>query len=330
LLTSDFPSENHHTQTRTFLTRNRYHTFESNIMNRILTILFFSFYVSISFASSPQVSDYLIFKNDTIPTYNLLVERYLQKIKDDKGKLFDLSFRNSIEGTLGTSLNCWRGYQAIYEIKNDSLFVNAIIDCHSLDNKNLIPKNYIKKLFGEKVKNNKVLVDWFSGNISFPTKRTDNKMINWDGVFERIFMYENVIEIKNGEILKISEQQNYVDLKDGIDRLDRENITQAIFDRIKNYNWTKKDKFDCSELYTVTIGQNGKITNVIMTEYQTKELISKFWDTKREYNFCIKSIKNALKGLQFDILKRKGIPIESNVNVEIWFNEDGTIENWSE
>ncbi|MCG2432113.1 hypothetical protein, partial [Aequorivita xiaoshiensis] len=72
-------------------------------MNRILTILFFSFYVSISFASSPQISDYLIFKNDTIPTYNLLVEQYLQKIKDDKGRLFDLSFRNSIEGTLGTS-----------------------------------------------------------------------------------------------------------------------------------------------------------------------------------------------------------------------------------
>ena len=299
-------------------------------MNRILTILFFSFYVSISFASSPQISDYLIFKNDTIPTYNLLVEQYLQKIKDDKGRLFDLSFRNSIEGTLGTSLNCWRGYQAIYEIKNDSLFVNAIIDCHSLDNKNLIPKNYIKKLFGEKVKSNKVFVDWFSGNISFPTKRTDNKMINWDGVFERIFMYENVIEIENGKILKISEQQNYVDLKDGIDRLDRENITQAIFDRIKNYNWTKKDKFDCSELYTVTIGEKGKVTNVIMTEYQTKELISEFWDTKREYNFCIRSIKKALKGLQFDILKRKGIPIESNVNVEIWFNEDGTIENWSE
>ncbi|MCG2432249.1 hypothetical protein, partial [Aequorivita xiaoshiensis] len=74
----------------------------------------------------------------------------------------------------------------------------------------------------------------------------------------------------------------------------------------------------------------GKVTNVIMTEYQTKELISEFWDTKREYNFCIRSIKKALKGLQFDILKRKGIPIESNVNVEIWFNEDGTIENWSE
>ncbi|WP_299781686.1 hypothetical protein [uncultured Formosa sp.] len=296
-------------------------------MNRILIIFFLSFSVLNSFASSPQVSDYLIYKNDTIPTYNLLVEQYLQTRKEDKGRLFDLSFRNSIEGTLGTSLNCWRGYQAIYEIKNDSLFVNAIIDCHALENKNQIPENYIRKLFGEKVQNNKVFIDWFSGNISFPTKRTDNKMISWDGVFERIFMYENIIEIENGTINKISEQQNYVDLKNGIDRLDRENIKNVLFNRIKNYKWTKKDKFDCSEHYTVTIGKNGKISNVVMTEYQTEELIEEYWDTKREYNYCVKSIQRALKGLQFDIIKRKGIPIESSVSLEIWFNEDGTIEN---
>ena len=133
--------------------------------------------MSNSFASSPQVPDYLVYKNDTIPTYNLLVEKYLQTRKDDKGRLFDLSFRNSIDGTEGTSLNCWRGYQAIYKIENDSLFVSAIIDCHSLEYKKEVPKNYIGKVFGEKVKNGKVFVDWHSGNISFPAKRNDNETI---------------------------------------------------------------------------------------------------------------------------------------------------------
>ncbi len=294
-------------------------------MKRILTIILLSLYVSNSFASSPQVPDYLIYKNDTIPTYNLLVEQYLQTKKDDKGRLFDLSFRNSIDGTEGTSLNCWRGYQAIYKIENDSLFVSAIIDCHSLEYPDEIPKNYIGKLFGEKVKNGKVFVDWFSGNISFPAKRNDNKELRWDGVFEVIFMYETAIKIKNGKIIEISDQQNYIDLKNGIDRFERDSVYNVLFNKIKSYKWTKLDKFDCSEKYQITIGKKGKVTNVIMPAYQTAEEIEKYWDTKREFNYCIKSLKRALSELQFDILKRKGEPTDESVYLDIWFNEDGTI-----
>ena len=296
-------------------------------MKRILTIILLSFYVSNSFATSPQVPDYLIYKNDTIPTYNLLVEKYLQTRKDDKGRLFDLSFRNSIDGTEGTSSNCWRGYQAIYKIENDSLFVSAIIDCHSLENPTEISKNYIEKLFGEKVKNGKVFVDWYSGNISFPAKRNDNKEIRWDGVFERTFMYETAIKVNNGKAIEISEQQNYIDLINGINRLKRDSISDILFNSIKNYKWTKLDKFDCGERYTVVIGKNGKITDVVMTDYQTEELVKEYWDTKREYNYCVKSVKKALSKLQFDILKRKGEPTEEKVFIEIWFKEDGTIEN---
>jgi len=79
-------------------------------------------------------------------------------------------------------------------------------------------------------------------------------------------------------------------------------------------------------LYTIVIGKDGQVTDVIMTEYQTKELIKEYWDTKREYNHCIKSIKKSLSNLQFDILKRKGEPIEEKVSLEMWFNKDGTIE----
>lgn len=303
-------------------------------MKKFLTILFLSFYVSNSFTSnsivtSPQIPDYLIYKNDTIPTYNLLVEKYLQKIKDDKGRLFDLSFRNSINGTVGSSLNCWRGYQAIYKIENDSLFVNAIIDCHSLENKDQIPENYIAKLFGDNVKKGKVFIDWYTGNISFPLKSKDNKVIRWDGVFEKVFLFEKAIKIQKGEILKISDQQNYVDLKNGIDRFKRDSISNILFNHIKNYKWTKLNKFDCGEAYTVIIGENGKITDVVMTDYQTTELIKKYWDTKREYNHCIKSVKKSLSDLQFDIIKRKGEPIKEKIFIEIWFKEDGTIENWT-
>lgn len=297
-------------------------------MKWISALLLFSTSLISSFASSPQVPDYLIYKNDTIPTYNLLVEQYLQKIKDDKGRLFNLSFRNSIDGTESISFNCWRGYQAIYKIENDSLFVSAIIDCLSLENGYQGPKNYIKELFGDKVKNNKVFIDWFSGDISFPSKLNDNTMLRWDGVFEKIFMYETVMRIDKGKIIEVGDQQNYIDLKNGIDRTERDSISNNLFYKIKNYKWTKLDKFDCSETYTIVIGKKGKVTNVIMTEYQTKESIKELWD-KNEYNHCINSIKRALSNLQFDILKRKGEPIEEKAVVEIWFNDDGTIENWT-
>ncbi|MBT4285715.1 MAG: VWA domain-containing protein [Deltaproteobacteria bacterium] len=98
-------------------------------------------------------------------------------------------------------MNCWRGYQAIYKIENDSLFVSAIIDCHSLENKNQKPTNHIKKVFGDKVKSNKVFINWYSGNISFPEKSKENKIIRWDVVFERIFLYETAIKIEDGTMI---------------------------------------------------------------------------------------------------------------------------------
>lgn len=139
----------------------------------------FFFLISIHCFGSPQIPDYIIYKKDTIPTYNLIVENYLQSLNPNEDKLFGLSFRNSTEG-LGTSLNCWRGYQAIYEVENDSLFVKHIISCFELkDNKKINifeSQERMNKIFGEKVKNGKVFVDWYSGIINFPLKIKNNKM----------------------------------------------------------------------------------------------------------------------------------------------------------
>lgn len=297
-------------------------------MKWTLTALFATLFLTESIAS-PQVPDYIVYRNDTIPAYYLLVEQYLQSRKEDNGRLFNLSFRNSIDGQIGTSLNCWRGYQAIYKIENDSLFVSAIIDCHSLEDGNQTPNNYLKMLFGDKVYNNKVFINWYSGNISFPSKTIDNRILRWDGVFERVFLYETAVKIENGKILDIIDEENYVDLENGIDRMERDSIINILFDHIKNYKWTKLDKFDCGVRYAVVIGKNGKISDVLMTDYQTDELIVEYWDTRREYNFCVNSVRKAVSKLQFDILKRQGKPIDEKVFIEIWFNEDGTIENWT-
>jgi len=161
----------------------------------------FFFLISIHCFGSPQIPDYIIYKKDTISTYNLIVENYLQSLNPNEDKLFGLSFRNTTEG-LGTSLNCWRGYQAIYEVENDSLFVKHIISCFELkDNKkiNLVAsQERMNKIFGKKVKNRKVFIDWYSGIINFPLKIKKNKMLRWDGVFYRIYENENILVFSDG------------------------------------------------------------------------------------------------------------------------------------
>src|SRR5690606_12553632 len=126
--------------------------------------------------------DYIIYKKDTIPTYNLILEDYLQKENTAKAdKLFGLSFRD------GSSSNCWRGYQAIYKIENDSLYLVDIITCGELRNDKIDKTQSVDKmkaLFKERLKSGKVFIDWFDGDINFPL--TD-KILRWDGVFYKIF-----------------------------------------------------------------------------------------------------------------------------------------------
>ncbi|SDI23453.1 hypothetical protein SAMN04489796_108106 [Winogradskyella thalassocola] len=133
------------------------HKFFKSII--IFAILFFS---QNGFAS-PQMPDYIIYKGDTIPIYNLILEKYFQKTElEDKGSLFGLKFRE------GASLNCWRGYQAIYMIENDSLFLKNIIDCGERNIDQLASSKRIIEIFGNKENNGKVFIDWFSGDFTIP------------------------------------------------------------------------------------------------------------------------------------------------------------------
>jgi len=94
-------------------------------------------------------------------------------------------------------------------------------------------------------------------------------------------------------------------------------------------NWKKLDDCLCAEKYLVTINKNGKVTKVEMADYQSKDTINKYWDRK-DYNLCVKSIYKAVKGLDFDVIKRMGEKISEKVYLEIWYEDKtGQIENWT-
>jgi len=276
--------------------------------------------------ASPQMPDYIIYKNDTIVIYNLLVEQYLQDheiIQSDK--LFGLSFRD------GATTNCWRGYQAIYKIEKDSLFLVDMINCGERRSGKIdtdASTQKMKAVFKDKVVNGKVYIDWFSGDISFPSKISTNKALRWDGVFYIIYEQETVIGISNGKVLNVADVNNYEDDPKAIDRKDKGKLSDLLFKQLKKVRWESIDKYDCSDKYLVTIGEDGKVSKVIMPEYPTQDSIDKYWD-KDEYSYCIKNVFKALQKLKFDIIKDKGKPIAEDVYFEIFLDSKRKIENWT-
>ena len=272
--------------------------------------------------------DYIIFKGDTIATYNLILEQYLQRHDTAKTEqLFGLSFRNSTNG--GVLLNCWRGYQAIYKIANDSLFLVDIINCGERRNGRIDKAASIEKMksiFGANVINDRVYIYWFLGDLSFPL---NNKLLRWDGVFYKIYERETVVSFVFGKVFKMENVENYVDNPKAIDRKDKDKISNILFKKIKKAKWINVDSIDCSEKYLVTIGKDGKVSKVTMLGYQSQDTIDKYWE-RNEYDYCINTIYNSLKKLQFDILKDKGKPISEDIYIEIWFDDKkGKIENWT-
>ena len=116
---------------------------------KILCVIVFFLFGKETKAYSPQNPDYIVYKGDTIPIYTLILETYFDKIKKkNEGELFGLKFRE------GSSFNCWRGYQAFYIVKNDSLFLTDILECGEVYSKEINrvkSKSKLKRIFKKKV-----------------------------------------------------------------------------------------------------------------------------------------------------------------------------------
>jgi hypothetical protein len=271
--------------------------------------------------ASPQMPDYIIYKKDTIATYNLILERYLQKQETSESEsLFGLSYRD------GSSFNCWRGYQAIYKIENDSLNLVDIINCGELRTGKIGKTQSVEKMkaiFKERFRNGKVFIDWFDGNINFPL--TD-EILRWDGVFYKIFEKEKVIDISKGFVINTEDVNNYIDDPKRIDRRDKNRVSDLLFKKLKKIKWKNPNDFDCGTKYYITIDENGNVSKVRML-YSDEE-IENYYE-KDEYNFCISKLHNALKDLKFDIIKDKGKPISEDIYIELWQKDNGKLENWT-
>ena len=131
---------------------------------------------------------------------------------------------------------------------------------------------------------------------------------------------ETIVSIAFGKILNMENVDNCVDNPKAIDRKDKNKISDILFKKIKKAKWINIDSIDCSEKYLVTIDKGGNVSKITVLGYQSADSIDKYWE-RDEYNYCINTIFNALKKLQFDIIKDKGKPIPEDIYIEIWFDE---------
>lgn len=287
---------------------------------RLVLALIMSLGASGSYAS-PQYPDYIIYGKDTLPTYTLLLEQYFQvQGKEEQGKLFGLSFRD------GASSNCWRGYKAVYIFDRDSLFLEHVLPCGEPLNAIDVAasRTRIKNIFGEKMGNGRVFINWYSGKMKFPLSK---ELVRWDGVFYKIFEKETVLTISKGLIQKKADVNNYMDDPNRIDRRYNSKLSNLLFESLNHTTWLHKKEFDCSETYKITIGKNGRVTKVDMA--LTKQEVNDYYEPG-EYRFCIKKLKKAFRRLRFDIIKDMGEAITEDVFLEIWVEDDGTLENWTD
>ena len=161
--------------------------------NYILTLLFLVVINLYSF-STEQTPDLLIVDKDTF---------YLNSFPIDK-----LNFKenmNPFDTGLFVSTNCWRGYRAIWEIKDNKIILQKIQKCNTdsiIDYSKVI--NFFKlNGYTPKIINGKIFADWYSAKLIecefYDCKGGKNELQEIDKIKRK---HKLVFTFLNGVLLK--------------------------------------------------------------------------------------------------------------------------------
>lgn len=130
--------------------------------------------------ATPQVSDLLIYKGDTLWLFAYPLEALY---KDNMSRP---DFWNGQEACIHTG--CWRGYKAEWKIENNTLYLTNIYSCCYYEDG---IKADLRKLFGNKCVDGKVKADWYTGNALVPRGKLVYDMGYGDGS-----VYETELEFR--------------------------------------------------------------------------------------------------------------------------------------
>ena len=267
-----------------------------------------------------QVPDYIIMGNDTLPIFSNPLEQYFDKI----------GTREIIDFSGCGSTACWRGYKAIWEMQNDSLFLIAITSCRNpcsnFRNANL------KAMFGS----DKVFADWYNGEIIIP----GGELVRYVHMGYRS-MYERELHLKleNGIKTKkkvISNKKYTKAIK--FHNKERE-ISKAVQDTLfyylqKNIEWDtlKTEWFNlCSDRYILTFSKRGKIkkTWIDWGDETFGEKIDDWWWNNTDDRKCRMTVKKAIKPLRLSYLEIPNKKFKITIDFS-YDKETGKLKLWKD
>ncbi len=290
-------------------------------MKHILAIIFGLFVWNSVFATG-QVPDYLIMGKDTVAIFSNPLEQYFEKIGN-----------RELVGFKGCgSTACWRGYKAIWELKNDSLFLIAITSCHKREWCQDSKDADLQKMF----ERDYVFADWFTGTIMVPQgKRVQYFHMGYASIYER----ELHISFKNGLQTKertVSNEKiaNKIELEKKQMEIAKK-VQDTLFCQVKvkiEWDTTKTAWYDfCDEKYYLTYNRKGKLKKVWVdweVETFTKKIDDWWWNMTDDRK-CRKIIKKALKPINISYLDLPKQKIE--IPFEIFYDrKTGKLELWKE
>ncbi|EDP94945.1 hypothetical protein U8527_15420 [Kordia algicida OT-1] len=270
---------------------------------RLLFIFLLTISSNFVFATSPQLPDLLKIGNDTIYIYTLPLEGLSQE-KFDKLSHTISKFEKGLH--IGTNL--WRGFQAVWEFKNNQLYLTDIKDAkHS--------KKILQTVFPH-FKNGVVKATWFSSFLVIPK----DKMLRWDGVAETTYLKEEILHFRKGNLKKRKLLDNHIEVENGISRINQKSIPKILFEQVKKLDWETLSKDYCDDKYIITIGKKGKVTKVKIASFSESKW-DIFWDNFSNRK-CNRLIRKNLRELQFDIIKWHGKPIKETYELDLFYDDD--------
>lgn len=258
-------------------------------MRYILAILF-GILLGNSINATEQISDRLIYKGDTIDILSNPLEQY-----------FELTGKRELIGFIGYgSTACLRGYVAIWELKNDSLFLRQITSCHKPCNVEIKNADLYKMLGTDDV-----FAYWFTGIIRIPHgKEVRHIQTDYDTVYER----ELHLSFKNGIPIKeriVSMKKIFLEERQ---RQIAKTIQDTLFYQVqKSIDWdtTKVPWYDlCGGSYILIYNRKGNLKKVwVNWDSRTfYEKLDEWWWNMTDDRKCRRTIMKALKPISISYL----------------------------
>jgi len=193
------------------------------------TILIFLALALKSFATG-QIPDLLIVGGDTLRLYANPLELY-----------FTQGYPREFPGLMGCgSTACWRGYQAIWTIIDNKLYLLRIQSCHRAEQCSDTRPANLQQMFGDRFKDGKVFANWVTDSLTAPF---GNSLRYVHMGYASTYEYDKLISVKAGNIEFIKDFHNIFPDPKRLSRYDDSLMHKTIFNLVdKKIRWNNLKK----------------------------------------------------------------------------------------